>query len=61
MKKVNLLSKAELRKIMGGNEPGRCWKCCPDGEPDSPLCSDPAGPGEDPICGKGRPYVVSCP
>lgn len=25
MKKVNLLSKAEMKKVLGGNEPARCY------------------------------------
>lgn len=69
MKKLNLLSKAEMKKVMGGNVSedeieddlaGTCWKCCPDGEPSSSKCSDPSGPGTKPVCSIGKPYKAKC-
>ena len=61
MKKENLLSKAEMKKVLGGNEEfGKCYKCCPDGHPESSQCSLPSKKGKEPECSMGVPYETPC-
>lgn len=53
MKKVNLLSKTEMKKVKGGGLGLPCYLCCPSGSsnPHFPYCVTP----------ESGPHGVDCP
>lgn len=66
MKKLNLLSKIEMKKVLGGtgedgpiDEGERCYKCCPRGNSESPFCSVP-GPATAHFECPGTVYATPC-
>jgi hypothetical protein len=66
MKKLNLLSKAEMKKVLGGtgddgpiDEGEKCYKCCPRRDPESPSCSVP-GPRWMHLECPGTVYETPC-
>jgi hypothetical protein len=71
MKKFNLLSRAEMKKVMGGvfepesidGEFGtKCYACCPNGDAKSSMCSDKVTvkTGEKATCSMGTVTNVPC-